>query len=158
LHCLSAAVIPFQGALGIDIGTSYLRAGVYVNGRVEIISNAEGNRATPSFVAFTDTEVLTGEAAQVQFRLNGKNTVLEAKRLLGLGVSDTSFCDSVSKRWLAHVEWSVSDGGFPSRVPRLTTKMDHKGEYQGYTPEELLAFQIAGVKAAAEAHLGMTVR
>ncbi|KAM4702115.1 heat shock 70 kDa protein-like [Discoglossus pictus] len=138
---------PKGAAIGIDLGTTYSCVGVFQHGKVEIIANDQGNRTTPSYVAFTDTERLIGDAAKNQVALNPQNTVFDAKRLIGRKFED-HVVQSDMKHWPFRV---VSDGGKPK------VKVDYKGEEKTFFPEEISSMVLLKMKETAEAYLGQPV-
>jgi len=134
-------------AVGIDLGTTYSCVGVFQHGKVEIIANDQGNRTTPSYVAFTDTERLIGDAAKNQVAMNPTNTVFDAKRLIGRRFEDT-VVQADMKHWPFEV---VSDGGKPK------IQVDYKNETKTFFPEEISSMVLLKMKETAEAYLGKTV-
>merc|ERR1712017_60729 len=136
-------------ALGIDLGTTYSCVGIWQNDRVEIIANDQGNRTTPSYVAFTDTERLIGDAAKNQVAMNPTNSVFDAKRLIG-----RKFNDPVVQSDMKHWPFKVvaKDGD----KPHIT--VNFKGEEKTFSPEEISSMVLTKMKETGEAFTGKTVK
>ena len=135
-------------AIGIDLGTTYSCVGVWQNDRVEILPNDQGNRTTPSYVAFTDSERMIGDAAKNQTAMNPKNTVFDAKRLIGLKFSDPKVQNDI-KDWYYKVVSGKSD--------KATIEVEFKGEKKRFEPEEISSMVLTKMKETAETFLGKTV-
>ncbi|XP_072975981.1 heat shock cognate 70 kDa protein-like [Typha angustifolia] len=135
-------------AIGIDLGTTYCCAAIWRHGKVEIISNDQGNRTTPSFVAFTDTEVLVGDAAKNQVAMNPANTVFDSKRLIGRRYSD----ESVQKD-LKRLPFKVVAGSNGNPLIMVT----YKGKEKRLAAEEISSIVLMKMKEIAEDYLGTTV-
>ncbi|MEQ2177604.1 Heat shock cognate 71 kDa protein [Goodea atripinnis] len=134
-------------AVGIDLGTTYSCVGIFQHGKVEIIANDQGNRTTPSYVAFTDTERLIGDAAKNQVAMNPANTVFDAKRLIG-----RKFDDPVVQSDMKHWPFKVIND---SSKPKM--EVEYKGEIKTFYPEEISSMVLTKMKEISEAYLGKPV-
>jgi L1 cell adhesion molecule like protein len=135
-------------AIGIDLGTTYSCVGVWQNDRVEIIANDQGDRTTPSWVSFTESERLIGGAAKNQGTVNPENTIFDAKRLIG-----RRFSDAVVQEDMKHWPFKVvsSDGDKPK------LQVNYQGGLKTFTPEEISSMVLTKMKQVAESYLGHSV-
>ena len=131
-------------AVGIDLGTTYSCVGIFRHNRVDIIANDMGNRTTPSYVAFTDSERLVGDAAKNQAAMNPTNTVFDAKRMIG-----RKFSDPVVQKDMKHWPFKVVRG--ESDRPRI--EVEWRGERKQFYPEEISAMVLTKMKEVAETQL-----
>uniref|UniRef100_A0A6C0IBT3 Chaperone n=1 Tax=viral metagenome TaxID=1070528 RepID=A0A6C0IBT3_9ZZZZ len=134
-------------AIGMDVGTTNSCVAVWQNGKVEIIANDQGNRTMPSYVSFTAEERLIGEAAKSSATTNPFNTVYDAKRLIG-----HKFSDEYLQKDIANFTYNVVDDNDKPKI-----KVEYKGEYKTFAPEEISAMIIGKLKEVAESYLGETV-
>jgi L1 cell adhesion molecule like protein len=135
-------------AIGIDLGTTYSCVGVFQHGKVEIIANDQGNRTTPSYVAFTDSERLIGDPAKNQVAMNPTNTIFDAKRLIGRKFDDPAVQGDM-KHWPFKV---VSVDGRPK------LEVVYKAETKQFFPEEISSMVLVKMREIAEAYLGVDVK
>ncbi|EFY96894.1 hypothetical protein MHUMG1_07924 [Metarhizium humberi] len=134
-------------AVGIDLGTTYSCVGVFDQEKCEIIANDQGNRTTPSYVAFNDTERLIGDAAKNQVTKNPENTVFDAKRLIG-----RKFSDADVQADMKHFPFKVID-----KSGKPAVEVQYMGETKTFTPEEISSMILMKMRETAEAFIGETV-
>jgi L1 cell adhesion molecule like protein len=132
-------------AIGIDLGTTYSCVGVWQNNRVEIIANDQGDRTTPSWVAFTDQDRLIGGAAKNQANMNPENSLFDAKRLIG-----RRFSDPLLKQDIEHWPFKVVRG----EGDKPLFEVQFQGQRKKFAPEEISAMVLTKMKQVAESFLG----
>ena len=135
-------------AIGIDLGTTYSCVGVWMNDKVEIVTNDQGLNTTPSYVAFTKEERFIGDSAKNQTARNPTNTVFDAKRLIGRKFSDDSVQSDI-KLW----PFKVESG--PEEKPIIV--VEYKGETKKFMAEQISSMVLVKMKEIAEVYLGKTV-
>jgi heat shock protein 1/8 len=136
-------------AIGIDLGTTYSAVGVFQNGKVEIIANTQGNRTTPSYVAFNENERLIGDAAKAQSTLNAENTIFDAKRLIGRKIDDTAIAGDLK-------QWPFKVAAESDKKPYF--EVNYKNELKKFQPEEISSMILSYMKEIAESYLGEDVK
>jgi len=134
-------------AIGIDLGTTYSCVGVWKDNRCEIIANDMGNRTSPSYVAFTDTERLVGDSAKNQSSMNPENTVYDAKRLIG-----RDYNDPIIQGEMKLLPFKISN-----KNDKIHIDVKYKNEDKSYKPEEISSMVLAKMKEIAESYLGETI-
>lgn len=139
----------FSEVIGIDLGTTYSCVGVWKDGQVEIIANSEGNRTTPSWVAFNESERLIGDAAKIQAASNATNTVFDAKRIIG-----RAFSDPIVQKDAAHFPFGLVEGEGDKPLIQVT----FRGEQKQFTPEEISSMVLSRMKETAENYLGQEIK
>ena len=132
--------------IGIDLGTTNSCVAIYMNGRVEVIANSEGNRITPSYVNFSENEIIVGDAAKNMTNRDPENTVFDVKRLIG-----RKFSDQEVQRDMKYYPFKVTEIGDNDDKPLISIKD------KIYSPEEVSAFILKKMKETAEAFLGKKV-
>jgi len=132
-------------AIGIDLGTTYSCVGVWRDNRCEIIANDQGNRTTPSYVAFSNDERIIGDGAKNQAAMNPTNTVYDAKRLIG-----RDFNDPVIQKEIQGFPFNVKDDGHNKPI----IEVEYKDETKSFHPEEISSMVLIKMKETAEAYLG----
>eukprot|EP01079_Euglenida_sp_SAG-EU17-18_P004790 gene4790-4955_t len=142
---LTETAEPFKGAIGIDLGTTYSCVSVMRNGRVEVIANDQGPRTTPSWVAFTETERLFGDAAKNQASKNVSNTVFDSKRMIGRNFDDAQLQKDM-KTWPFKVVKRDDD--------KPAIQVEYLGKTETFLPEQISSMVLTKMKAVSENYLG----
>ncbi|KAF5662088.1 heat shock 70, partial [Fusarium circinatum] len=137
----------YDGAIGIDLGTTYSCVATYEGTNVEIIANEQGSFTTPSFVSFTDKERLIGEAAKNNAAMNPRNTVFDAKRLIGRRFDDPTVKKDIES-WPFKI---VDDNGSPK------IEVEYLGENKQFSAQEISSMVLTKMKEIAETKLGKKV-
>ena len=137
-----------EPVIGIDLGTTFSCVGVYQGGRVEIITNDQGNRITPSYVAFADDERLVGESAKNQATINPASTLFDVKRLIG-----RKFSDKTVQQDKKLLPYDIIDKG---GKPHIRVKVGE--EEKVFAPEQVSAMVLGKMKEIAESYLGKEVK
>ncbi len=135
--------------IGIDLGTTYSCVGIYKNNNVEIIANDMGNRTTPSWVSFTDTDRLIGDAAKTASTTNPTNTIYDIKRLMGRKFSDPIVQEEIKK-----LPYKV----IKAEGDKIRVEVKYKGEIKQYSPEEISAMILNYMKQTAETFIGHEIK
>merc|ERR1712125_215767 len=138
-----------MSSIGIDLGTTYSCVGVWQNDQVQIVANDQGNNTTPSYVAFTEQERMIGDAAKNQTARNPKNTVFDAKRLIGRKFADKTVQEDM-KLW----PFEIVSG--PQDKPLIKVKC--MGEEKKFQAEEISSMVLVKMKEIAETYLGKKVK
>lgn len=136
-------------AIGIDLGTTYSCVSVWSNDRAEIIANDQGNRTTPSYVAFTENERIIGDGAKNQASSNPTNTIFDAKRLIG-----KNYSDPVVQNDIKNFSYNVSNDANDKPIIKAT----YKGEEKSFTPEQISSMILVKMKEIAENYIGKEVK
>ncbi|RGP65984.1 heat shock ssb1, partial [Fusarium longipes] len=137
----------YDGAIGIDLGTTYSCVATYEGTNVEIIANEQGSFTTPSFVSFTEKERLIGEAAKNNAAMNPRNTVFDAKRLIGRRFDDPTVKKDIES-WPFKI---VDDNGSPK------IEVEYLGENKQFSAQEISSMVLVKMKEIAETKLGKKV-
>jgi len=137
-------------AVGIDLGTTYSCVGIFKNNQVEIIANDQGNRTTPSYVAFTEHERLVGDAAKNHCTMNPRNTIFDAKRMIGLNFNEHG---EQLQRDIKHFPFKVTR----DRNSKPLIHAKYMGEDKVFTPEQISAMVLSKMKETAESYTGKKV-